>query len=314
MYLRTTTLNTTNAMLNYMTEQEATYNKLSQDSASGSRIHNISDDPSATRNVLNINTKTNQLQAYLDNMKGAAQELTTFDDSMSMLTNLLNKTTDLAEQGANGTYSNENLDEIKAQVDSIIDSIINISNTDYNGKYIFSGANTETPAYTVEKDADGVITSIKYNGTGTDKGMARQVTISDGVNVSINVAGSDIFGSYDAADPASSKGLFSTLMSLSKALGEHNQADVTKTLDGLNAGFENAVSKQTKMAAVSNKFDITTTSINSTMSTLEEYRSSLKDTDLATSLTKLVAAQTALKATYSITSDMMKNVGLLNYL
>lgn len=312
---RITTLNTSKQMVSFMSSQETRYNTLSTQISSGKKLTSVSQDPAACREVLNINTKTAQIQGYLNNMSAANQELNMLDSSLTSSTNLINKITDLATQAANGTYSDQNLDEIKIEVDTLIESLINVANTDYNGKYIFSGANTAQKAYSVTKDSNGAITGITYNGTGTDNGLARTVTISDGVTVEMNVAGSDVFGSYDGSTtPATGTGIFGTLMELSKALGDHDQSAVASTLSGLDAGFNTVITTQTKFAALTNKFDITKTSLDTTMTTLEEYRSSLQDTDLATAITELVASRTALQTTYTVASDLMKNTGLLNYL
>lgn len=312
MYLRTTTLNTNSTMLNYMTQQENDYNKLAQQATSGIKVSRPSDDASAARGILNINTQLSQLQGYLDTMAESTQELKALDDALNSLNTQITNVTDIATQAANGTYSNENMAEMKTQIDTILETIVGISNSTYNGTYIFSGTNVDTKTYSVTKDANGVITEIKYNGSTKDS--ERKVTISDGVTKEINAQGDRVFGSYDSTKTPLGTGLFGTLMELSTALGNNDSTAVGETLTGLDTAFQTALSTRTKFANVSNMFDQTTASISETMSNLTEYRSDLRDTDLAEALTKLASAKSALQATYSISSQLLGKVSLMDYM
>ena len=113
---RITTLNTSKQLTNYMSLQETKYNNLSVQVSSGVKLTSVSQDPAAAREVLNINTKTAQLQGYLNNMSTATQELNMLDNTLSSASTLVNRISDLATQAANGTYSDKNLDEIKTEV------------------------------------------------------------------------------------------------------------------------------------------------------------------------------------------------------
>lgn len=315
MYLRTTALDTNRSMLNYITSKESQYNKLSEVAASGIKVSEPSDDPSATRSILNINSKMSQLQSYLDNMSSAQQELNMLDNTLNSVSDLIQKADDLTIQAANGTYTDSDLDGIKTQIDGIIESIISASNTNFNGTYIFSGTSTSTQPYTVSRDASGTITAITYNGTPNTGDYKRNVTISDGISSTINTTGDVVFGEYDSTTtPVTSTGIFGTLMELSTALGAHDQAAVSDCLTGLSTASDTVTSTQTKFATVSNKFTMTTSSIDTTMLSLEEYRSELQDADMAEVLTQLASAQTALKATYSVTSQLLGQNTLLDYL
>lgn len=315
MYLRSTTLNTNNTMLNYIFAQENQYNKLSEESASGVKVAKPSDDPSAARSILNINTQMNQLQSYLKNMSSSSQELNTLDSTLDSVGSLVQKSSDLAIQAANGTYSNKDLDGFKTQIDSIIESVISAANTQFNGTYIFSGTSTSTPTYTTTKDASGNITQITYQGTPAAGDYQRKVTISDGISSTINTTGDSVFGSYDSTTtPVTSTGVLGSLMTLSTALGAHDQTAVSASLAGLNAASDTINSTQTKFATVANKFTMTTSSINSTILDLKDYKSSLQDVDTAEVLTQLTSAKTALQATYSVTSSMLNGKTLLDYM
>lgn len=308
---RITTLGTANTMLNHILNTESRYYDLSQEAASGLKVSEPSDDPSATKSLINIKTQLNQLDGYLSNMSVSQNELNVLDDTMGNLTDLIDKATSLSTEAANGTYSEKNMDNIKVQIDQIIESVVDLANTQYNGTYIFAGTRTDTKPYTVAKDGSGNITGITYNGTPSTGDYKRYTSISNGVNVAINTTGDQVFGSYSVASPT---GIFGTLVNLSNDLGSYNQANISSRLDELNNSLDTTALTRTKFASVSNKFELTQNTINTTITQLTSYKSDLEDADLAQILADLTAQQTALSATYSVTSQLLGGTSLLNYM
>lgn len=199
--MRITTLGTSTTMLNYILGAESKYYDLSQESASGLKVSKPSDDPSAAKSLINIKGQLSQMDGYLENMSTTQNELNVLDDSMDSLTGLVNNATSLATEASSGTYSAKNMDNIKVQVDQIIQSVVDTANTQYNGTYIFAGAAVGTKPYTVTTNASGEITAVTYNGTTQAGNYQRYTTISNGVNVPINTTGDQAFGSYSQTAP-----------------------------------------------------------------------------------------------------------------
>lgn len=320
---RVTMLGSSNSMLNYIISGESKYYDLSEQAASGLRVIKPSDDSFATKSILDVNSQMNKLDNYLNNMALAQNELDVLDGSLSSLTDLVEKATELTTQASNGTYSNENMDYIKIQIDQVIESVIDLANTEYNGTYIFSGTATSTKTYTINQTTG----NITYNGTPATSDYQRYTTISDGVTVSINTTGDQVFGSYTAEvpdDPGTTTvneyapevaaGLLGTLKQISNALGDHDPATVSNCLSGLKTALDTVSVNRTKFASVSNRFQITENSIKTTKTQLEAYKSDLRDADLSDVLSDLTAQETALKATYSITSSLLSGSSLLDYL
>ena len=308
MYIRTTTLGTTDTVLNNILSSQAKYNALTDQSSSGLKVAKPSDDPSSTKSILDVSAKLTQLNGYLTTISTTQTELDTQDSALSSLTNLIQKASDLATQGANGTYSQTELNGMKTEIDSILTSVLDLANTQYNGKYIFAGANTSTPTYTVD-----VAGSVNYNGTLSTDNYQRYVQIADGVSIAINTTGDQVFGSYDAAT-STGTGIIGTLKALSNALGTGNTAAISGSLNSLSNNLDTASFEQTKTATISSKFGITETNMNTAVTNLTSYKSDLADIDLSTVLTKLASAKTAMEATMSVSAQTLSKLSLLNYL
>lgn len=311
--IRVTNLGTSESMLGYITTSSSKYNKLAEEASSNYKVTKPSDDPEATGSLLDINTQLEKLSGYLSNIKSSQTELSSLDSNLSSVTDLIQSATDLATEAANGTYSNTDMDNIKKQVDQIVNGLIDLANTQYDGKYLYSGAATSTKAYTTTTDVSGNITAITYNGTPSTSDYQRTVTISDGVTVTTNTTGDQVFGSYDSADPTKTKGLFGTLMTLSTALGAHDKTTTNSCLTGLSTALDNTSATRTTFASLSNRFDLTSSSINTTVTNLTAHQSDLQDADLSQVLADLSTQQTALQASYNVFSTVSK-MSLLNYM
>lgn len=71
---------------------------------------------------------------------------------------------------------------------------------------------------------------------------------------------------------------------------------------------------RTTFASVSNKFELTESSIDAAVTNLTERKSELQDADLTEVLTDLSAQKLALEATYSVTSQLLSGLSLLDYM
>lgn len=350
--MRVTTLQTTNMMLDYITGTQSKYYDLAEQASSGVKISKPSDDPVAAKAVIATNSKLSSLQGYLSNMKTAQSELDTLDSTLDSVTNSIGNASDYATQAANGTYNTSDYATIKSQIDSIMETVVNSANTQFNGKYIFSGTATSAETYTI----DSTTGAVTFNGnTGT-----RTTAISDGVSTNINTDGSSVFGSYTVTAPVvtssptgtvgsvstfgvdgsgnttittattvynagtsqydttttvgTAKGLLGDLKVLSTALGNNDPTTISSCINKLDTDLDTVTATRTKMAAVSNQFEMTTNSIDQTVTNLKSYKSNLEDADLTQVLTDLSLAEASMKATYSVTSKLLGSTSLLDYM
>ena len=122
------------------------------------------------------------------------EELDTLDDLMELATGYLQQAWDKGLEANNGTYGKNSLAAIKTEIDEISKTMVDLANTEYDGNYIFGGANTKIMPY--EFDEYG---NILYLGTPHDNpDYIRQTEVADGVFEVINTTGDKVFGSYEA--------------------------------------------------------------------------------------------------------------------
>ncbi len=315
----------TSARYNMLTEDikrnEANYNKLTTQLASGKKITKITDDPIASVNIVNTNRQLGQIDTFNKNTEMAMQELSTLDDLMELATGYLNQAWDKAVQANNGTYAQSSLKALKTEIDEIAKTMVDLANTEFNDNFIFGGANTKLTPYEIDDNGN-----ILYHGTKQDNpDYIRQTEVADGVYEVINTTGDKVFGWYNGDDDCS--GVMGALKMLSNSIQEVIDAKDAKDADAEKAGYEKMsktldmfssshneiVTEQTKFGGVYNRLEMTESTLGTNAENLTSYLSSLQDIDIASAASKWMQAQYSYQASLQVAAQTM-NMSLLNYM
>jgi len=157
------------------------YLRLQTMMSTGKRINRPSDDPTGTAQDLGYRFRLSDMEQFQKNINFGKAWLATTENALGEMSNLVSDAKELATQMANDIYDETARQGAIEQVDSIIKQMMNIANTQYQGRYVFSGHQTSSPAFTL--GGEGVI----YNG---DSGLMK-IETEAGVNMDVNVVGSN---------------------------------------------------------------------------------------------------------------------------
>ncbi len=174
----------------YLNNLNLLKNQLSQlntQISTGKKINKPSDSPTGTSQILRMNNQISQIDTYSNNIQNSlsfANETSFAMESMqsevvSVLTNLTS-----IDNAAN----NSNLNTFADQIDLSLQSILNSANSEYDGKYLFSGTDQSGKPYGLT--ADGKSIEVKLN----DVSGEQRVRISSNIIKKINMSGQEIFG------------------------------------------------------------------------------------------------------------------------
>ena len=136
---------------NYVSQMQTSLGAYMNSAEQGSTQKNInapSDDPAGTYKVLNLRNSTTynkQLLSNCDTAKGWLQ----LEDSVlaTQVPTVLTSIKELAEQAATGTYTAEQRLDIAYQVRQQFGSLINLANTEFDGKSLFAGHKYDATAF-----------------------------------------------------------------------------------------------------------------------------------------------------------------------
>lgn len=183
----------TNSMVSrtVLSDIQGVFSRLSQTQerlSSGKQLTKPSDDPFATSRALLYRDGLEANRQYQTNVDEATSWLDATDTALGQMTSDVQRVRDLVLQGANGSNSQVQRNAIASELNQIADSIKTVANTQYAGRFIFSGSATDTAAYAVG---------------GADTYLGDSATINRGigenVQVPVNVTGNTVVSPILAA-------------------------------------------------------------------------------------------------------------------
>lgn len=140
-----------NTLYNINTNKSAE-DKLSTQMSTGKKVTKPSDDPVVAIRALRLHTNVTEVkQYYTYNSTDAESWMKTTQDAMDNLTDIIDKLYEQAGKGAKQDLQSSDLQIILKEMNSLVDEYYSIGNTDYAGRYIFTGYRTDTPL-TFQKD------------------------------------------------------------------------------------------------------------------------------------------------------------------
>lgn len=135
--------------------------------ATGKGMNRPSDKPENMSRLLSIKSSLSYLEQYDRNLDDGLSYLNLNDSSMQVMGDILQQASQMAIQGANATYTSEDLACLGEQVDKMIDQVKDLANSSIGDRYIYAGTKNNAAPFTRVGD------SIFY--TGDLNGLYREV-------------------------------------------------------------------------------------------------------------------------------------------
>jgi flagellar hook-associated protein 3 FlgL len=118
---------------------ESQYELQGQELSTGIALNEPSDDPTLIGQDLSVRNDSAVTTQIGQNLTGLNNLLSTTDSTLSNLTSILQSSRNLAIEGASDTVTAAQRASIGQQVNQLLNEAIGLANTQYDGKYIFSG-------------------------------------------------------------------------------------------------------------------------------------------------------------------------------
>jgi flagellar hook-associated protein 3 len=176
------TINATQQIENQLTTLQA-------EASTGQAYGKVSDNPTASLAILSNSDLDSSLTANLTNIQSATTALNTSTSALQQANNILTQAKSIALQASSSTNDSASYTALAAQVNSLINNLMAIANTQNNGAYVFGGTATNTQPYAATLDAQGNVTSVQYQGSNA----ASSVIVGDNQQVGLYEPGNQIF-------------------------------------------------------------------------------------------------------------------------
>jgi flagellar hook-associated protein 3 FlgL len=284
-------------------QQTAQLAILQQQASTGYRILQPSDDPVGEMQVLAGQAQSNQLDTYQKNISDAQTKLNSSVSTLTQVSNLLTQAKDLGLQGSNSTNTPTAYQAMAAQVNSILNEVIQLANTKLNGQYLYSGtASPTTTPFTTNSQGQ-----VVYNGAV----QALSEPIGQGQQVQTLYAGNQVFQAPD---------VFQLLGNLSSELSNANNlspsaqvAAIQQTMQGLDSAFTNVLNVVGQQSASLQNLQGVSQQIQNVQLQTKQQIGNVQNADITQVVVNLQEQQNLLEATLYSTSHVL-SLSLLNFL
>ncbi|MFU1796316.1 flagellar hook-associated protein FlgL [Paenibacillus azoreducens] len=258
--------------------------------ATGQKINKPSDDPIGVGYQMRYDTDLARSDEFMQNAQTGNEILKTMDSTLGQANEVLRRARTLALQAANGTYDTEQRKAIAAEIKQLKEQMVEIGNSQYNGRYLFNGQKTDVAPYSSATAADDT----------TDPGVF-SLHVSAAVAVPVSITGEIIFG-----EAGSGNNVFKVLDDLANALETNQAAGITASLDKIDAASDKLSISWAEIGARMNRFDLMQERITDSQVNLKEQRSHIADVDFASAITDLKAKENVLQAALSTGARIMQ--------
>ena len=175
--MRITTKVIQNNSLNNINTNKLLQDKLSQQMSTEKKVNRPSDDPIVAIRALRLRTNVNQINQYYEkNVPDAESWLEVTESALSSMSEVVTDMIDQCIKGSNEDLTTEDRETILTALKALRDEVYATGNSDYAGRYVFTGYRTDTPLtfetgteqlYTItEQVSNGKIDKITYVETG----------------------------------------------------------------------------------------------------------------------------------------------------
>nr|WP_302418952.1 flagellar hook-associated protein FlgL [uncultured Romboutsia sp.] len=174
--------------------------KINQQISTGKVINTVSDDPHKAIKIMNMNNEIKYNEKYNSNIDETVGWMNTTDSALESVGNLLGELKDSIIKVGNGTYSQNDMKSLNADINEKIKQLADTLNSTYGGKYLFGGTNVDDAPIKVIENPDGSVKlefSTDKNGQVLPNTDDLKADISSGVSIDYNVSVGELFNITD---------------------------------------------------------------------------------------------------------------------
>lgn len=277
-----------------------TLEKLQYQLATGKKFRVPSDDPIGASKSLKFNTDKSKLEQYERNVDDALSWMTDTEAALGEIVEVLKRAKELTVDAANGTKTTEDLHKIKEEIDQLKEHLVQIANTNYAGRHIFSGYKTDKPLITVDENGN-IVYNITLESTEV---FEYNVGISE--RVKVNTLGGKVFGWQDEVytgevtqgevytgkvTQGKKPYLIEVFEELSNALSNNIPEDIQQALTNLDKSLEQVLAVRSEVGAKMNRLKLTEKKLGVQILNVKELLTYNEGVDVAEAFMNLNVAQ-----------------------
>ncbi len=277
--------------------------KLQLGLADGRAVRKPSDDPVRAHQAMWYRERLRATDQYEAAIQSTLSHLTGTENAVQQILDAMMEVRELQVTGADDVTGEDGRRSLSQRVDQLLQLVVDTANSKFSNVYLFSGTQTLTAPYEVQRDRSGRIVEVTQSRAGDVGDLIR--VVGQNVSLTINTKGTDLFG----ADGE----VFDHLIRLRDALADGDGETIRGLTDGLERDIDRLVSATSTVGSLTNRIEAMLSRVTDDRAAYEEGRSRAEDLDVAGSMVEYSQEQVALQAALAVGSRIL-NMSLLDYM
>lgn len=273
--------------------------KLQNQVATGQRIFQPEDDPTAVGRVLSLESESRQISQYLNNADRASELHQASYAALQQIKKVSDRATEIGTLGA-GAIGDDAADAYATEVNQLVEQTLQLANTKFRNDYLFAGTNVDVQPFAPSLDGLQQIDSVAYAGN-SNSGL---IQLSENSYITSNTSGTTNLGLRD---------FLNHLVALRKALENNDTTAITAAQENLIASEDLLVSSMAEQGGIETRIDAHRAQLESRGDNLEALVSGETDVDMPAAIVRLTQTQTAYQAALQSAANIMR-MSLLDYI
>jgi flagellar hook-associated protein 3 FlgL len=298
-------------MMRNLTNNLGRMNNMQNQLSTGMRINKPSDDPVGITFALRYRSELDSNDQYIDNVSSAISMLEYTDTTIGQAGDVMHRFKELLVQGSNGTLEQTNLDAIKSEISQLYNQMVEIANSQFNGKHIFNGENTVEkpyPTMTLEETADPLATPPQFKAyhVASDTGSIRY-ELSSGMSIAVNITGNEVFGNPVSSDgDTGSDNVFQLLRRAYDTLDAGDKEGVADLFGQVDTRMNTMLVKRAEVGAKMNRVELIQNRLSDIDVNLQTIKSKTEDADMAKVITNMKTEENVYQASLSVGAQIIR--------
>ena len=274
---------------------------------------------------MNINNEIKYTEKYNSNIDETVGWMNTTDGALESTGNLLNEIKETILKVGNGTYSQNEMKSLNADINEKIKQLADTLNSTYGGKYLFAGTNVDDAPLKVVENPDGSVKlefSKDKNGQTIPNTDDLKADISSGINIDYNISVGEILnikdGNGNTVNLLDEINNLSTLMNDIANGDEQTAAKAKETLLNDTKGkidtlFDHVVNERTSLGVRVSTAEKIKELNDEDILNIQDVLSKTQDTDVVEKFIELKSAEMIYQASIQVGAKLIQPT-ILDYI
>jgi flagellar hook-associated protein 3 FlgL len=249
--------------------------KAGQRASSGRRIDRPSDDPSGSRRALLVKAAIDDYAIGRKKIDRAATEHERREAALALMTTALSRAREVAVGMANGTTDAATRTAAAAEIDGIRQTLVNLGNTRFSGRFLFAGAQTDAPAFSAAGLYEGDTNPV-------------QVELPTDITTTVTADGGALLRGTGGA-----QSVLGAVEGLQAGLLNNDITAIRTGLDELGASIDHVIDSRAALGASLSVIERLDEIFSTVEATLENERAGIETVDLVEAYSDVVRTRAA---------------------